>query len=600
MQSSTDVRGVLVITAALVLATSSCMPPAGAGRVRSDASKATDGEVHAAELTRIADEFFAGIVQLRHPFEATVIGMPGADHARTPANSREAIERWEEAEDRWLARLDAVDPRALARPEDRDLHPVLDEILRASHETRVCRSHLWNVNQLTGWQTLLPLVAAHQPVGTAQARSDALARYRALPGFLAQEIANLEEGVLQGYSAPRSNVERVLDQIDGLLSPSGMAALMSPASRDTSRAFQDELTRTVRREVAPALAGFRSYLADEYLSQARPTAALSALPNGRACYRALVRQFTTADRTPEQLHALGLRTMETLRQEMRDLASEHLQTDHVSDVLEMLGQDPAFTFRSREHVVEIATEAVHRARIAAPQWFTTVPAAEVVVEPYPESEEASAPDSYVPAAADGSRPAMYRINTANPTTRSRATAEATAFHETIPGHHMQLAVAQERPEAHPVTRFLGATSFVEGWALYAERLADEMGLYSGPIDRFGMLANQAFRAARLVVDPGIHVLGWSREDAIEYLVQHTTYNETEAALEVDRYVIFPGQATAYMVGNLELIRLRDEAKRVLGAKFDVRQFHDVILRHGAVTLPVLEDRVTQWLHSSNK
>jgi uncharacterized protein (DUF885 family) len=218
-----------------------------------------------------------------------------------------------------------------------------------------------------------------------------------------------------------------------------------------------------------------------------------------------------------------------------------------------------------------------------------------MVDPYLPFEEGSAPDGYALPAADGSRPGRYRINTANPTRKPRAGLESTAFHETIPGHHLQLAIAMERPGAHPLTVLLPSTGFMEGWGLYAEQLAAELGLFSGDVDRLGRLSNEAFRAARLVVDPGLHVLGWSRQRAIDYMLQNVARSRAQVELEVDRYIIMPGQATSYMIGQLEILRLRERARAALGPRFDLRAFHDRVLEDGALTLPMLRAKIERWI-----
>jgi uncharacterized protein (DUF885 family) len=247
-------------------------------------------------------------------------------------------------------------------------------------------------------------------------------------------------------------------------------------------------------------------------------------------------------------------------------------------------------------MVDLANGAIARAKAAMPRAFGILPKSDVVVEPYPEFQEASAPGGeYINPSDDGTRPGIYRINTYQPEKQSRVGLESTAFHETIPGHHLQIAIAQERPGAHPVTRFLFNSGYVEGWALYSERLADEMGLFSSDLDRMGLLSNEALRAARLVVDPGMHALGWSRQQAIDYMLRHTAESPESAAREIDRYIVLPGQATAYMTGSLEFFRLREKAKAELGARFDLREFHDRVLEDGSLTLPMLREKAERWI-----
>jgi uncharacterized protein (DUF885 family) len=288
--------------------------------------------------------------------------------------------------------------------------------------------------------------------------------------------------------------------------------------------------------------------------------------------------------------------MDKIQAEMRTIAQRSFNTTDVPALLERFRTDPQYLFHSRQEIIDYTNAAIARGKAAMPRWFGRLPQADVVVEPYQEFEERSAPGgSYEPPSEDGTRPGKYRINTYKPEEQTRVGIESTAFHEAIPGHHLQLAIAQEREGAHMLTRFLGNSGFSEGWGLYAERLADEMGLFSSDLDRMGLLSNEALRAARMVVDPGIHVLGWSREQAIDYMLRHTAESRQAVENEVDRYIGWPGQATAYMLGNLEIRALREMASRELGDRFDIRTFHDKVLEDGTVTLPMLRAKIERWV-----
>jgi uncharacterized protein (DUF885 family) len=288
--------------------------------------------------------------------------------------------------------------------------------------------------------------------------------------------------------------------------------------------------------------------------------------------------------------------MEKIQAEMLQIARRSFGTDDVPALLERLRTDTAFTFRSREQILTYVDSAIARSKREMPRWFGRLPQADVVVEPYlPFEERSAAGASYEQPAADGSRPGRYRINLFEPEKQSRAGMESTAFHEAIPGHHLQLALAMERPQAHLITRMLGNSGFSEGWGLYAERLADEMGLFSGDVDRLGLLSNEALRAARMVVDPGMHVMGWTRQQAVDYMIRHTAEPRSGVENEVDRYIAWPGQATAYMTGMLEIRRLRETAERELGPRFDIRAFHDRVLEDGTVPLPLLREKIERWI-----
>jgi uncharacterized protein (DUF885 family) len=242
-------------------------------------------------------------------------------------------------------------------------------------------------------------------------------------------------------------------------------------------------------------------------------------------------------------------------------------------------------------LIAYSEAALARAKAAAPGWFGLLPKADVRIEPYPAYREKNAPNEYNVPAEDGSRPGLFLISAHEAEKKSKAPNESTAFHETVPGHHFQSAIAMERKGPHPVGRYVFNSGYVEGWGLYAERLADEMKLYSSDLDRLGMLSSQAFRAARLVVDSGMHRLGWTRQQAIDYMLEHTAEEPADAASEIDRYIVLPGQATAYMLGMLEIRRARADAQRALGDEFDIRAFHDRVLEDGGVPLTFLRSKI---------
>ncbi|HEX8690919.1 MAG TPA: DUF885 domain-containing protein [Longimicrobium sp.] len=550
----------------------------------------------AARVNALADEFIA--VGLRHyPEFGTYYGLPGVRHDRLTDNSLAAMRQREREEDAFHARVMALDPRALAgRPEYITLG-FLRENGESGRQSRVCHGEYWNVDQLGGWQTSLPQLAAIQPVGTAELRQQALARFRQVPRFIDNETANLREGLRQGYSSPKGNVRRVIEQLE--LMVAGAAAqspFYSPAQRDSDAAFRREWEQLVTTQINPAIRRHHDFLASEYLPRARDAVGVSALPSGAECYRARVRSFTTLEKDPQWIHRTGLQQMEKIQAEMRTIAQRSFNTSDVPALLERLRTDTQYTFRTRQQIIDYSNAAIGRSKREMGKWFGRLPRADVVVEPYQEFEERSAPGaSYELPTADGSRPGRFRINTYEPEKTSRTSIESTAFHEAIPGHHLQLALALERPQAHMVTRVLGNSGFSEGWGLYAERLADEMGLFSSDLDRMGLLSNEALRAARMVVDPGMHVLGWTREQAVDYMLRHTAESRTQVENEVDRYIVWPGQATAYMTGMLEIRSLREQAERELGGRFDIRAFHDRVLEDGTVTLPMLREKIERWI-----
>jgi uncharacterized protein (DUF885 family) len=493
-----------------------------------------------------------------------------------------------------LHALEAIDSTALAGTEAAIPHAYALDRLRASIARRVCRTDLWNVSPTwTGWPELFPSIFAQQPVDTPEARAAAIARARDVDRFLDTEIANLREGMRLGYTAARPDVDAVIGQVDGLLElPVEDSPFVEPVGRTDDAAFGDSLRGIVADEILPAARRYRAFLADEYRSGAREEVGVTANPDGAACYRASVRFFTTLPLTAEEIHASGLREMERIQSEMREIAERLFGTDDLKQALRR-AREPDFTFRSEDEILAYARAAVERGRAAVPEWFGAIPEADVVVRPYPAFQKRTGGGFYT-AGLPG-QAGTYLLGTYEPENLSKAGLEATAFHETYPGHHMQVSVVLEKGGAHPVLKYFFNSGMGEGWALYTERLADEMGLYSGDIDRLGMLSNEALRAARLVVDPGMHVLGWSRERAVEYMLENTAESEGEVGYEIDRYLAVPGQATAYLTGSLEIQRLRAEAEASLGERFDVRAFHDRVLENGTISLPMLGSEIDRWV-----
>jgi uncharacterized protein (DUF885 family) len=311
----------------------------------------------------------------------------------------------------------------------------------------------------------------------------------------------------------------------------------------------------------------------------------------------LIRQHTSLELDPEAIHHIGRTQIEEqLPEEYARIGERVFGTSDVAEIFERMRSDTAYRFRDADDILHKAEVTLARAKEAIPAWFGRLPAADCLIEKVPAILEADAPAAYYyPPSDDGSRPGTYFVNTRDPAGQSTFEAESVGFHEAIPGHHLQLAIATELDGVCDFQRLSFAhTAYVEGWALYAERLSEEMGLYTDDVDRLGMLAADSWRAGRLVVDTGMHALGWSRQQAIDYLFEHAPLSLDAIVPEIDRYIGMPGQALAYKLGQREIFRLREDAKRRMGSRFDIRGFHDVVLGSGAVTLPILGDLVEAW------
>jgi uncharacterized protein (DUF885 family) len=549
----------------------------------------------AAATTRLADDYVAAVTE-RDPETATFIALPNARNDRIYDNSPAAERAWDRRIDGFVARLKAIDSSALAGRPEAVTYGFLRQELDAEVGRRVCHGDKWAVNQLFGWQTRIPGRLLRQPIATPADRQAALTRLRQYPTFIDQEIANLRAGLKDKYSSPRGNVERVIAQIDALKAGDPVDSPFAAFARESDdAAFRQSVTEIVAAQINPALGRYRTFLG-EYQGVARTDVGVSALPQGDACYRALVAEYTTVSLTADEVHQLGLTVMEQIHAEMRGIAERRFSTSDVPAMLQRVRADPSLRFTTADEIRTTASSAIARARAAMPKYFGRLPKADVVLQPFPDFEAAgSPPPQYRQPSIDGSRPGSFMINLLTPQQTSTVDLETVAFHESIPGHHLQIALAQEQQGAHVLTQILGSTAFIEGWGLYAERLADEMGLYSGDLDRLGMLSAQAWRAARLVVDTGIHSKQWTRQQAVDYMLRNTAVAEPLVQSEVDRYIIMPGQALAYMIGQREIQAQRAKAEAALGSRFDIRGFHDAVLGRGAVTLPMLREQIGAWI-----
>jgi len=548
----------------------------------------------------IADDYLATLTRMQPEF-GTSEDLPGADHGALTDNTESGIARWRAYEDKTLAQLRAIPTASLGNESDHVLYGVLRDELERSAGARVCRLELWGVaSYVNGWQASLTDLARVQPVGSEALRAAALRRAKAIPRFIDNEIVLLRQGLHEGYSSPQVIVREVIKQLDELLATKPeQSPFGAPTERDTDPQFVAAYRAVIRDEIDPAVRRYRDFLSQTYLPAAREALGVSANPNGRACYDAVVRQFSTVSMPADQVHETGWQQIRALDEQMRPIAVRLTGTDDLARAMHLVNTEPRFAFKTEADVIAYAQAAQDRASAAVPRAFglyTTLP---VQIQPYPEFRaRAGAPGQYQSPPEDGSRQPIHLLNTWDPTHKSRASIESTTFHETWPGHHQQLMVARAAKAQHRLVRTLYNSGFGEGWALYAERVADEMGLYSGDLDRFGYLSSAKFRSARMVIDSGIHTRGMNYDEAIELLTEQATLSPEQVRGEVNRYISWPGQAPSYMIGNLEILRLRDAAKVRLGAQFDLRAFHDQVLGRGSVTLPLLRELLQEWISNA--
>ncbi len=519
----------------------------------------------------------------------------------TPAGRARREEEYESV----IARCESIDETAL---QDRD-RLARDSLLvdaKSMLEYASCLLEEWTVDPLNGPQVELQNVESYQPVRSVEEARAMVKRWRAMGPYLDEHMANLRRGKEKGMVGVRICVEKALEEIDDLMSkPVAEWPLLRPASEehpDWSEGelseFRQGLAAAVSESVRPALGRYRDFLRSEVLGSSRPQErpGIGQLSGGLAAYSRLIVVHTSLDLAPDALHQTGLAEVARINGELEVLGEKVFGVRERPAILKRLRTDPSLYFSTRDEVAAKAESALAKSRAAIPRWFGRLPKTPCEVVLMEEHEERNSTIAYYrPPAPDGSRPGRYYINTSAPETRPRYEAEALAYHESIPGHHLQIAIAQELEGVPDFMKYSGVTAFIEGWGLYTERLAVEMGLYSSDIDRIGVLSYDAWRACRLVVDTGMHARGWSRAQAIDFMLRNTALAENNIVNEVDRYISWPGQALAYKTGQLEILRLRREAEGRLGKGFDIREFHDVILGNGGIPLKALRGVVERYL-----
>ena len=442
--------------------------------------------------------------------------------------------------------------------------------------------------------TMLPKV----PLDTPERREGYVARLHAVPGMLATAAQRHVEGTEAGRTAVSRLVESAIVQLDFMIKDPTAGRMAREDVDADEKEFKADLAAHIEEDVRPALVAYRDALRDRVLPFARDDdhTGICYLPGGDGMYQQLVRLHTSTDHSPDELHAIGRDIVEQVSEELRQTGNRLWGTTDMTDIFDRMCNDTSLRYESPQQMLDHARRVVAAAEREAPKWFGVVPDVPCVVEPVPEAEEAGmAAAYYMPGAIDGSRKGTYFLNTSKPEERYRYVAEDIAFHEAVPGHHFQLTIALEAEDLIPARRVLFDTACAEGWGLYSERLADEMGLYTDDLAHMGLFAADSWRASRLVVDTGLHAMGWPRQRAVDWLVEHTPMPRIEIESEVDRYIAYPGQALAYMVGRREIVRLRRQASERLGDDFDLRAFHDTVLRAGMLPLPALAGTVERWL-----
>lgn len=502
-----------------------------------------------------------------------------------------------------LSRLKKVETADLNQ-QDRISYWVLEHKLSEFIESLNYFDWEWNLDQLFGPHLHWPDLLNYHPLKSKKNVEDLLNRYHQIPVVMEQYLSDLRDGLKSGRVAPRIICDRVLKQLKEFLnqkpSQSRFSDVMKQFPKNFSAAqkgrFRDAFLRAIERSIFPAYQKFYDFLKKSYESRARETVGILAIPNGREAYAFRVRQETTTDYTPEELHQIGLEELARNKQEMLEVARQFGTALDLKGFLDKVKRDRANYFKTEKEMIQKHETTLEKMKKMLPGFFATCPKTPFEIKVMEAYRAPHAPAAYYyPPSEDGQRGGIFWMNTHKPTQWTVYTMETLAYHEAIPGHHLQIALATEQKSLPKFRRHAGFTAYIEGWAHYAERLADEMGGYSNELQRLGMLMDQAWRAIRLVVDTGIHYFGWSREKAYEFMKETRTASEMEMNNEIDRYIVWPGQALAYKVGQRMFSTLKDFSKKELGPKFDIRKFHDAALLNGPLPLKTLKQVIEEWI-----
>lgn len=517
--------------------------------------------------------------------------------------SLEAIEQRKKQMQEFLRELESLNPAQLSESNRLDYALLLRDFKNSVKGQQFPGEYLV-LNQLGGAHQeiaeLMQVVPAKQP----EDFEAILARFKSFPQYVDQNITLLKEGLEKGITPPRVTLRDVPEQIQKLIAEDSLEnPILAPfrkespyLSAEDQEKYREEGLKAFRREVLPALKKFHAFVRDTYLPGARESIAMSALPQGEAWYAHAVANSTTTDMTPKQIHELGLQEVARIRGEMEKVMREAKFEGTLQEFVEFLRTDDQFYYTDSEDLLAGYRNICKQADAQLPAFFGKLPRLTYGVLPVPDYAASSKPTAYYQSGSpEAGRPGYFYANTYDLKTRPKWEMEALALHEAVPGHHLQVALAQEIEGKHEMLRERFYTAYVEGWGLYSERLGKEMGFYKDPYSDFGRLTYEMWRAVRLVVDTGIHALGWTREQAIDYFRENTAKNDHDITVEVDRYIVWPGQALAYKIGEIKLHELRHRAETALGKKFDIRQFHDLVLDEGAIPLDVLEQRVEEWI-----
>ena len=516
--------------------------------------------------------------------------------------SDKAIQADLEKTKEFLARFEAIDTTGFPEQEALNQTLMVRELRRGLEGARF-KGWLMPVNQISGIHIEAPQLAPYLSFTGSKDYEDLITRYHGIPGLLDQTVEHMRQGMAAGLMPPKFLLEKVVKQVEGMAAQkpedSPFAEPLSRFPQDMPAAEKErlrgKLLAAVRDDVLPAYARFGKFVKDEYVPKGRIEVGLWALPDGEARYAFRVKTSTTTDMTPEEIHQIGLKEVARIEGEMLRIAKQ-LGYGDLKSLNAALAKNPDLHGHSRQQILDLYKQHIDAMYTKLPQLFGRLPKAKVEVLPTEAFREKEASGAeYNQGTPDGSRPGRVMVNTSEPEKRTLINIETTAYHEGVPGHHLQITIQQELPTLPPFRQQGGNTAFAEGWALYSERLGKEIGFFKEPTSEYGHLQDEMLRAIRLVVDTGLHSKRWTREQVVQFFHDHSGIDEVEVQTETDRYMVWPAQALAYKVGQMKILELRERAHQALGDRFDIRQFHDEVLGAGSLPMDVLEARIDSWI-----
>tara|TARA_Y100000385_G_scaffold29063_1_gene27391 strand:+ start:553 stop:2268 length:1716 start_codon:yes stop_codon:yes gene_type:complete len=543
-------------------------------------------------IVSLADDYFYKTIET-HPEYAYYADIPLEKHNSISSNELSDIKLWENYEDSLYTELKKIDELKLNTQRSKITYWFLKEDLESSIAMRICKRNLWNVDPENSWQTLWLAVAQIQPIGTDTLRTQALERWSKLPEIIKKEINNLKLGISQGYTMPKEIVNAVINQLQVLVEIKiDESPFMLPAKRDGNKEFYVQWENLVQYKIIPSIENYINFLNNEYIKEARQEVSILKLPNGNQCYQAYIRKYTTTNKTGKEIFELGQKTVSSNKKEIEMLGEELYNTSTFNEIITNINKDTSNYFKSSKEILETTNHLMIKAEKECENWFAILPKSTVTVKPYEAFEKGSGAYEQ----GNKNKPAYFRINLNNPTKQKKGANEVLTFHEAYPGHHIQIALEKEIKNSHPIAKLIGFTSYVEGWARYTEQLAEEMNLYE---NKSALIKRRAWPYRGMVVDAGIHTKNWSKEKAINYIVESGMSREIALNL-YHRSITMPAQLTSYDIGGEEIKSLRKEAKERLNEKFEIKEFHNKILENGAIPLSALRIILENWIDDKSK